>query len=438
MKKALERYAVHLAAVVMFIVLALAVGGFILTKQRLYLPAWVPVIGTDFYNISAEFETAQAVMPGQGQTVNIAGVPIGEIGKVTLDNGVAVIDMKIRRKYAPVHKDANILLRPKTALNDMFLELDRGHPRSGDIPEGGRIPLGQTKANVSFDEILSVLDVETRDYLQQLFNGAGEGLDKNGKTLAAVFRRFEPTARDGKKAGVLVAKRHKNIARSIHNLGLLTRELGDNQQLVSEFIQSSNVTFAAFASESASIQSFIQKAPGALGATADAIHETRVATADAGPAFEKLQPFAKNFGSAMVALRPFFKDQTALTKNKFRPFAVQAQPFLGVLAPASKDLDELTPNATAALKSFNVLLNTVGYNPPGESEGYISWLAWFSHLNASLFNSADAHGFVRSGTNMVTCRDRKAAYSIANQGVPASEPFQLLLNLTQVPQPSGC
>ena len=37
--------------------------------------------------VNAEFSTAQAVTPGQGQTVNIAGVEVGEISSVKLENG---------------------------------------------------------------------------------------------------------------------------------------------------------------------------------------------------------------------------------------------------------------------------------------------------------------------------------------------------------------
>ena len=54
----------------------------ILSHQRLTLPGWVPLIGQDFYVIKAELATAQAVTPGQGQTVNIAGVKVGEIKSV--------------------------------------------------------------------------------------------------------------------------------------------------------------------------------------------------------------------------------------------------------------------------------------------------------------------------------------------------------------------
>jgi phospholipid/cholesterol/gamma-HCH transport system substrate-binding protein len=42
-------------------------------------------------------------------------------------------------------------------------------------------------------------------------------------------------------------------------------------------------------------------------------------------------------------------------------------------------------------------LNIVAYNPKGPEEGYLYWLSWFNHLNASSFNRADANGVIQSG-----------------------------------------
>jgi phospholipid/cholesterol/gamma-HCH transport system substrate-binding protein len=437
-KKALQRYSSYLVAVIGIVILALVLGGYILSNQRFYLPAWVPVLGTDFYIVNAEMETAQAIMPGQGQTVNIAGVPVGEIGQVKLRKGKAVVELKLRRQYAPVYNNAQLLLRPKTALNDMFIEMERGTPSAGEVKDGGTVSSAGTKANVAFDEILSAFDTDSRDYIQLLLNGAREGLDGNGKALANAFRRFEPTARDGAKAGKYLEARRKNIARSVHNLGLLSRELGDNKELIERFIDSSNTTFQAFASESQAIRESVQLAPNALGATADALEQIEIVANDAGPAFADLQGFAENFGDAMRGLRPFFRDQTIVTRDQFRPFAVNIQPVLRELSPASKDLAALTPNADRALKSFNVMLNMWGYNPKGSAEGYIAWLSWFNHLNSTLFNSADAHGVVRSGVTVATCPNWLAATSLASGGSQAAEPFQVLLQLLGAPQPKSC
>ena len=120
-------------ALVVLLVGALGVTAYLLSNQRFYLPAWVPGIGTDFYEVEAELPTAQAVVPGQGQTVNVAGVKVGEVGEVNLENGRAVVSMQIKNQYKPIYKDATILLRPKTGLKDMILALDPGTPEAGEL-----------------------------------------------------------------------------------------------------------------------------------------------------------------------------------------------------------------------------------------------------------------------------------------------------------------
>ena len=176
-------------AIICLLVGALAVASFLLSQERFYLPAWVPLIGTDFYVVKAELPTAQAVVPGQGQTVNVAGVKVGEVGSVSLEDGHAVVVMRIKEKYAPIYRDANVLLRPKTGLKDMFLALDPGTPRAGKLPEGGEVRLANTLQDVNADEVLSSLDGDTRAYLQILLNAGGTAFDDRATGASGRFKQ---------------------------------------------------------------------------------------------------------------------------------------------------------------------------------------------------------------------------------------------------------
>ena len=143
--------------------------------------------------LEAEMSTAQAVTPGQGQTVNVAGVEVGEIASVKLRDGKAIIGMKIQPRYATVYKDASILLRPKTGLKDMVAELTPGTKEAGQLEEGAVIPVSQTLPDVNLDEILASLDADTRDYLVLLLNDGAQGLGSEAKGRAA--RAGDPAAR---------------------------------------------------------------------------------------------------------------------------------------------------------------------------------------------------------------------------------------------------
>ena len=176
MKRAIKAHMRDFVALAVLFLIGIGVSGYLLSNQRLYLPKWVPGVGSDFYKVNAEFWTAQAVTPGQGQTVNVAGVKVGEITKVELRDGVAVVQLSIRPKFAPIYRDAHMLLRPKTGLKDMIVEMDPGTKEAGALPEGGTSPVQNTAPDVNLDEILSSLDSDTTTYLPILVNGGAEGL----------------------------------------------------------------------------------------------------------------------------------------------------------------------------------------------------------------------------------------------------------------------
>src|SRR5438445_7296882 len=80
----IERYRTAFIAVVTMIVIAAGVGGYILAHENLKLPSWVPLLGRSYFTMKADFQTSQALTPGQGQAVTIAGAKVGEIARVDL------------------------------------------------------------------------------------------------------------------------------------------------------------------------------------------------------------------------------------------------------------------------------------------------------------------------------------------------------------------
>ena len=152
---------------------------------------------------------------------------VGEIKKVELEDGRAIVTLAVRRKYADmIKRDATMLLRPKTGLKDMVIEMDPGTQTLPAVEEGFTVPVSQTEPDVNLDEILANLDRDTRDYLRLLIAGGGEGLKNNGRAFANAFRRFEPLNRDVAKLTSQLQHRRKNLAGLIHNLQLLVTEVG--------------------------------------------------------------------------------------------------------------------------------------------------------------------------------------------------------------------
>src|SRR5207248_174396 len=123
--------------------LAIAAGaaGFILVHERLRLP----LIQSSPMKVNADVSTAQAITPGQGHTVRVAGVKIGDIGGTQLKHGRAVVPMEIDPKHKHLlHQDATALLRPKTGLKDMFIEVEPGSDQSPLLHSGSTLPIQNT------------------------------------------------------------------------------------------------------------------------------------------------------------------------------------------------------------------------------------------------------------------------------------------------------
>ncbi len=423
MKRAIKTHAVDFSAIIVLLVLSVVVAGYILNHEGLRFP----FIQSSPFTINAEFSTAQAVTPGQGQSVRVSGVQVGTVGGVTLNNGMATVQMDIDPKYKGViHQNWTALLRPKTGLKDMFIELTPGKGSSPVAKPGYTIPVSNTNPDIDVDEILGSLDADSRAYLQLLVNGAGQGLaGKGGSELAQVFERFEPTHRDLARLNKAVAVRGADLRQLINSLQRLNTALATKQGQIVQLVDSSAKVFHAFASEDGNISEAIKLLPGTLSQTTATLQKVQTFAKVLGPAATNLLPAARAIPSANAALVALAKPSTPIVKNQIRPFVIAARPLVRQLRPAAINLAAATPNLSNTFAVLNHLGNMLGYNPGNSEHGYLWWLAWLDHNVRTLFSIQDANGVFRPLFLQLSCQSME---QIA-QGISGSS---LLLNLTPI------
>jgi phospholipid/cholesterol/gamma-HCH transport system substrate-binding protein len=399
MKRAIKNHLVDFVAILVLIVLAAAVSGYILSHERLSWP-W-----SSQYTLNAEFQTGQAVTPGQGQTVRVSGVQIGEVGNVTLKSGVAVVQLNIDPKYAHlIHTDATALLRPKTGLKDMFIELNPGTANTPVAKQGFTIPVSNTNPDINPDEILASLDADTRAYLDLLVNGAGQGLQgQGGSELAQLLERFLPTHRDLARLNSVVAERQQNLQRLIHSLQVLNTALAHNQNQIAQLVDSSAQVFHAFANANQGVSQSISLLPATLRQATQTLQKVQTFANIVAPATRNLLPAVSEIPAANQATIDLAKPITPVLKNEIRPFVVDARPLVRNLKPASQNLATATPNLSNAFVVLNHLFNDLGYFPGGGQHGYLWWLAWGDHNARTVFATQDANGDYRSLFLQASC-----------------------------------
>jgi len=433
MRHAISKYSRDFVFIVILMIFAVAVGGYILTQERLRLP----FITSPTFALKADFVTGQAVTPGQGQTVRVSGVQIGDIGGVKLHDGIATITMNIDPKYKHlVRSDATALLRPKTGLKDMFIELNPGNPPYPVVKPGFTIPIKNTLPDINPDEVLAALDADTRDYLKLLVSGAGEGLKNVGGDLREVLARFEPTFHDLARVNGALVKRHNNLSHLIHVLNQLNTELASKGPQLATLINSSAAVFHAFAIEGGNISRAVADLPGTLTQTTSTLNKVTTYANVLGPTVEHLRPFARDLAPANRAIIPFARAATPIIRDQIRPFVVEARPLVRNLKPAAANLATATPFLTRTFVVLNHLFNMLGFNPdgtpqpptnPNRDEGLLFWLGWLGHNADAVFGTADAHGPFRALTQTTTCA------TLMNEiAQTPSQPIEFLQGLTGV------
>jgi phospholipid/cholesterol/gamma-HCH transport system substrate-binding protein len=417
MGKAIRDHLRDFLAILGLLIVALLATYIIVQNQRLR----IPLLEEKPFELKAEMSTAQAVTPGQGQTVRVAGVRVGDIGAVDYEDGHAVVKMDIDRKFLPVYKDATILLRPKTGLKDMFLELDPGtnyDPNSNDdeFQNGDTISIANTAPDTNVDEVLSALDGDTRDYLRLLLTQGGEGLNGRGKDLGKLLGSLGPINRGLARLNTEVAKRKENLARLIHNMNLLWGRVGEDGQGIQQLVTASNQALGAIASQSPDVERTVGLLGPTLRTTRVALEKTNRLATVLGPAINSLRPFARKLKPINDSLAHLARTTYSPVKNDIRPFVRNARQPVRNLRPAAKNLVAATPRLTNVGEKLNKLFNMAAYNPngaesagtPGRDEGYLYWLGWLGHLGNSTFSSQDAHGVYRHIYLTLTCNTAKS------------------------------
>ena len=153
--------------------------------------------------------------------VRIAGVKVGDVRTITLENGKARVVVGLDPSV-PVYSDAFVSLGSIGILGEKFIDLDAGHSAKGPFPEDKPLP---SKAGVSLDNLMETLaDIgkNVKGVTQALNDSIGgeqgrQKLDEivdNIRVLTAEFRS-------------MAQENHGAINKTMGNVEAITADLRD-------------------------------------------------------------------------------------------------------------------------------------------------------------------------------------------------------------------
>jgi virulence factor Mce-like protein len=252
--------------------------------------------------------------------VRIAGVEVGKVKKVERGPGsLATVTMELEQRGLPVHRDAQIKIRPRIFLEgNFFVELSPGTPASPKMKDGGTIPLAQTATPVQFDQILTALRSSNRQDLLDLLEGLGDGLGGGGaEALNASLPDWAPSfARGAQAMEALRGQRPDDLSGMIAESQTVMTALADRREDLADGVTGLARTAGALASRREQL--------------AQSIPEFDALVREARPTFASLNglfPIARAF---VAEARPGIREAPA-TLRAANPLLTQLQ---GLLSPA--------------------------------------------------------------------------------------------------------
>lgn len=143
----------------------------------------VPLRG--YYNLKAEFSHAENL--ANHYEVRLGGLRAGQMLKPRVNDGKALIDLKLSDQFKPLKSDTRLRIRLRSAVGVRYVEIIPG-TRGTDLPEGATIPVKNTSRPVALDQVLGTFDPYTRSRAAELLKQLGGGAAGTG---AGVNRAFQ-------------------------------------------------------------------------------------------------------------------------------------------------------------------------------------------------------------------------------------------------------
>jgi phospholipid/cholesterol/gamma-HCH transport system substrate-binding protein len=379
----------NVASLVVLMVFALVAGSYILTHQRF----------TAFWQkdtlVWASFKEAPSVAPGHGQEVRIAGVPVGEIRADRLGRrGDAELLLAIdKSKYGkPIYENATVVLRPKSPLNEMYININPGGPPAQPVAQNGVLAMGNTRAPVPIDESLSHLDDKTRAALGDLLSASDVALAHAPEDLPPGLRATERLLRDLRPVVEQLDTRRAKIATLMTSLSEISGAVGGDDERLARLADSLQTTLGTLSRRNGELRSSFDRLPGFMDSL-------RSATDSVTGLSTQLNPTLKNVREASDTL-PDSLDAFTDTEKKLHETLTHARPVAAKLEPVVGDLRDFTEDLNRSLVDARQITDRLDH-VTGGTIPYLTDLRAFVYQTNSVMSLKDANGGIVRGLMQV-------------------------------------
>jgi len=304
----------------------LVIVGFALSCFGILLFLWITFGGpTPFkakpYQIEVPFN--EATQLAEQSDVRISGVSVGKVQKIeeSPDGQRATATVDVEDRYAPIPAGTRAILRTKTLLGETYVELTPGNSKGPKLHDGDTLPVANVAESVQLDEIFRTFDTRTRSAFQEWMQNAAIAIQGRGGSLSTAFGELDPTFTE---------------------LDRLFRVLDTQRLAVKQLFRNGAVTFRALRGREGQLAGLIRNSNAVFQTTAARDRDIE----------------------ALFRAFPTFEDESRLTLDRLKGFALKSDPVVRQLVPAAEQLSptlvafsRLAPQAKGLFEGLETVID---------------------------------------------------------------------------------
>jgi ABC-type transporter Mla subunit MlaD len=415
----------------------LVIAGFALSCFGILLFLWITFGGpTPFkaksYEIKIPFN--EAAQLAQQSDVRISGVNVGKVQNIERNPGkLAIATIDIEDQYAPLPRDTRAILRTKTLLAETYVELTTGNRNGPKLEDGETLPAANVAQSVQIDEIFRTFNPQTRAAFQEWMQNASIAIQGQGLGFSNGLGELDTTFTEFDKLFRVLDTQRLAVHQLFSSGAVALRAFRGREGQLADLIRTSNEVFQTTAKRDQDIEALFRAFPTfedqsrltlerlkSFAINTDPLARQLVPAAEQlSPtlvAFGKLAPEAKGFfegfGPVISKSTSGFPALRKLLRDDFPPFLRAADPFLRNLNPILTGLDQYKHEITAAMANTAAATQAVTPAEEGQPHHYLRAMGPFNPESLATFAN-------RLSINRTNAYTQPLAYKNLAAGLPS-------------------
>ena len=349
----------------------------------------LPFTDTGDFTLTAQFSDAGGLHSGGRTPVLVAGVPVGQVTTVRLERGLALVTMRLATSArGVVRRDARATIEPRSALEDLTIDISPGSKDLPAAPSGMRIPVDHTTPTTTLDRVTAVLDADTRAQLSIVLDQLAQGLGGRGGTLQATVARLHSLLDPATEVAHAVAQRRGLLTSLIGSLSRLGAAAETHDASLANALSAGAQTLRVTASRESALAAGVSALRQTIESIDTALERVRTLATPLVPTLDRLGATAVALPRAFHSVRTVVPSAGSLL-SAASTFAAQGGAPLHLAAGVLAQLGSTARALTPALARMQPIVAAVNDRRQG--------IAQLGERFSGVLSTGDANGPVLRG-----------------------------------------